>query len=95
MQTVTLDPIEKIVPGVIPGTPPTQEQWDAYNEHTHDVAVKALAETPDGIELRYPSGAFDMLRLTENGDIEAVPTDRAPTAEPDPEPEEHADDILA
>lgn len=84
MRVVEVAPIEEVVPGVDPAAP-TQEQWDTYNQHTHDLAASALAETPEGIELRYPSGAFDMLRLTPSGDIEAVPTDRAPVAEPDPE----------
>lgn len=83
MRIVEVAPIEEVVPGVDPQAP-TQEQWDEYNEHTLKVAESALADSPEGVELRYPSGAFDRLQTDEHGNIIAVPTDKAPVAEPDP-----------
>lgn len=83
MRIVEVAPIGEVVSGVDPASP-TQEQWDEYNAHTFEVARAALAQNPEGIELRYPSGAFDRLHLDEHDNIVAVPTDKAPVAEPDP-----------
>lgn len=80
VEQVTLAPIEEVVPGI--GGEPTDEQWDAYNAHSLAVAREALEGSPI-VELRYPSGAFDRLRLNERGEVIAVPTDAAPQPEPD------------
>lgn len=80
---LAIPPIEMLLPDYDPAGE-YEAQWSRYNDEVTRLARSALEESPL-VELVYPNGQIDRLRLDAFGRIEglAVPGEEEP--EPDPE----------